>query len=46
MVDRKTWAGGSDFNYTGSVELGTTISFGKKGYSLKISSDEYSKNAH
>lgn len=43
MEELKTWAGRSDFSYTGSVEQGTTISFGKKGYSSKITSDVYSK---
>ena len=42
MVDLKTWAGKSNFSYTGSVEQGTTISYGK-GSSVKISSDVYSK---
>ena len=43
MVELKTWDGRSNFSYTGSVEQGTTISYGKKGSSLKITSDVYSK---
>lgn len=42
MEEMKTWAGRSKFSYTGSVAEGTTIRFGK-GFSLKRSSDEYSK---
>ena len=44
LYDRtKDMAGKSNFSYTGSVELGTTISFGMKGNSLKITPDAYSK---
>ncbi len=35
-----TWAGRSEFNYTGSVAQGTVITFGR-GYSVPVSADEY-----
>lgn len=35
-----TWAGKSEFRYSGSVKDGTTIVFGQ-GYSVKVSSSQY-----
>ena len=42
MEDIKTWAGRSSFSYSGSVEQGTKIIFGK-GYSVIINPEVYSK---
>ncbi|MFZ3131628.1 MAG: hypothetical protein WA125_11140 [Desulfosporosinus sp.] len=41
MVELQTWAGKSNFSYSGSVEQGTQII--GNGFSIKISTDEYSK---
>lgn len=39
----KTWAGRSEFKYTGSVNIGTEIHFGEKfKYKVKVTSDHYS----
>ena len=38
----KTWAGRSNFDYTGSVESGTDISYGK-GFKVRVSSQQYAK---
>ena len=42
MIKLKTWAGRSDFKYTGSVKDGTEIYYGKEyKYKAKVSSADY-----
>ena len=40
MPTLKTWAGRSEFKYEGSVDMGTTITFGN-GNRAKITADQY-----
>jgi hypothetical protein len=42
MPQLLTWAGKSNFEYTGSVKDGTTIKYGK-GFIVKVSADDYAK---
>ncbi len=37
-----TWAGKSSFQYTGSVDTGTTITYGK-GFTVNVSVSDYSR---
>ena len=38
----KTWAGRSEFKYTGSVETGTEITYGK-GFKVRVSAQQYNR---
>lgn len=40
MPTIRTWAGKSSFNYTGSVKIGTKITYGN-GHSIKVSAAQY-----
>ena len=42
MPRLQTWAGRSTFQYTGSVQTGTTITYGK-GFRVKVSGSDYSR---
>ena len=38
----KTWAGKGDFKYNGSVDSGTTITYGSKQSRVSVTADDYS----
>lgn len=43
MAKLKTWAGKSQFDYSGNVATGTSIKYGEKGYTQQITASQYNK---